>query len=130
MHFYRLVKFHIQRCFSASLSVRVSNAGQPVTHARKYCTNKPCHKPYCFILSGSKRRYTLTRNPTILYTQTFSVPVCHLCKKILSKTKISDSSLLQPRELHTSLSTYKCDSKIDFIKLDHFPLVQNINKLI
>ena len=46
MRFYRLVRFHTRRRFRASISDRVSDAGHPVTYARKEFTNKPGHKIY------------------------------------------------------------------------------------
>ena len=71
MHFYRLVRFHTQRRFHASLSVRLSYSDHPIMQARDFCTNKPGHKIYFFIPTHSTRHYTLLTNPTILHTKTF-----------------------------------------------------------
>ena len=71
MHICKLVRFHIQRNFCASLSVRVSNPGQPVTYTRKFCKNKPGHKIYLYMPSGSTRHYILLYNPKIIHTKTF-----------------------------------------------------------
>ena len=100
------------------------------TYARKYCTKIHGHKLNLCMPSGSTLNYTLIHTPTILNTKTFFVPACHPRKKISSKTKLSHSSLIHPRLLHTAWSTSKCDSKIDSIKSDHFPFGLNINKLI
>ena len=126
---YILLRFNILRRFCARLSARVFNSGHPVTYASKYFTNKPCHKLNRCISTGSTWHYTLLDTPKILHTNFFS-PECHLRKKISSETKLSHSSLLRPRTLHTPFSTYKYDSKIYPIESDHFPLSQNINKPI
>ena len=42
INFYILIKFNIQGKFCASLSVRISDSGQPVNCARKYCTKRNC----------------------------------------------------------------------------------------
>ena len=130
MHFYRIVQFHIRRRFRASLSVRVSNLGPPVTYAIKCCTNKPGRKIYRCMPTGSTQHYTLLNNPNILHTKTFFEPACHPSKKISSETKLSHYSLLHPHALQASSSTYKYSSNIYSIKLDHSPLGRNINKSI
>ena len=81
MHFYRLIWFHIQRRFRASLSIRLSGSGQPVIYARKYCTNNPYHKLYRWISSRSTLNYTHLHDPTILHTNTFFAPASHPRKK-------------------------------------------------
>ena len=50
------------------------------------------------------------------YILIFFAPACHQRKKISSTIKLSHSSLLHPRALHTSFPTYKYYSKIDPIK--------------
>ena len=75
--------------------------------------------------AGSTQHYILLHNPTILHTQTFFAPVCHSLKKISSEKKLSHSSLLQPRALHTSSST-----SIDSINSDNFILSLNTKKYI
>ena len=80
MHICRLVKFHIQRCFCAILSLRVSDSGQPKMYVRQYCTNNPGHKLYRCMASGYTRHYLLLYNPLILRTKIFFVPACHLYK--------------------------------------------------
>ena len=82
MNFYRLVRFNERRCFCNSLSVRVYDSGQAVTHARKFCTNKPGHKIYRCMSARSTQHHTLLHNPTILHTKTFFVPACHPRKKM------------------------------------------------
>ena len=115
-NFYRLVWFHIQRHFSASLSVRVSNSGHPVKHVRHYCTNKPNHKLHHCMIEVSTQHYKILHNPTILHMKTFFAPDCHLCKKTSPLTKLLHSSLLHPCALHTPLSTSKYYSNIYSIK--------------
>ena len=109
MNFYRLIIFHTRRCFRTSLSVRVSDSVHPVTYARNFCTNKFVHKIYRCMSALSIWHYTLLHNPMIIYTKTFFAPPCHLRNKILSETKISQSSLIHPHSPHTSLSTSKYD---------------------
>ena len=70
VYFYRLIWFHIWRHFCTSLSVGLYNSGQPVTSARKYCKNNPCHKLYGFTPEGSTHHYTLLHTPTIIHTKT------------------------------------------------------------
>ena len=41
-----LVGFHTKRRSRVSLSVRVSDLGQPVTYARQFCMNNPGNKIY------------------------------------------------------------------------------------
>ena len=41
VHFYGLTRFHIWRCFSASLSIMVSDSGHPVTYTWKYLQTWP-----------------------------------------------------------------------------------------
>ena len=125
MHFYRLIRFHIQRRFRTNPYIRVSDSGQPVTYARKLCTNRPIHKICCRMPVGSTRHYILLRNTIILYTKTFLAPACHMCKKISSETKLSHSSMLHPRALHTLSFTY-----IYSINSDHFSIRRNTKKSI
>ena len=91
---------------------------------------KPFHNLYICIPEGSTLHYTLLNTPTIIHTKTFFVPSCHPRKKILSETKLSHSSLIHPRALHTPSSNSKYDSKIDSIKSDHSPLGRLINESI
>ena len=111
IHFYKLVWFHKKRCFRASLSIRLSDSGQPIKCARKYCTNKPCHKLHHYIPAHSTCHYTLLHNLTIIHAKRFLVPACHLHKKISSDTKLSHFPLLHPQTIHTSSYTSKYDSK-------------------
>ena len=53
IQFYRLVQFHIRRNFYASPFFRVSDLGQPVTYARKFCTQNTGHTIYCCMTAGS-----------------------------------------------------------------------------
>ena len=62
VHFYRLILFHTQRCFLASLSVRVYNLGHPVMYARNFCTNKPSHKIYLYMSACSTQHHTLVND--------------------------------------------------------------------
>ena len=71
------VQFHTQRCFRASLSVRISDSGHPVTYDRQFCTDNPGHKTYRWMSVRSTRHHTLLHNPIILHTKTFFVPACH-----------------------------------------------------
>ena len=79
----------------------------PFNVRRKKITNKPGHKIYRCMLVSSTRHHTLLHNPKILRTKSFFAPACHPRQKILSKTKLSQSSLLHPRSIHTSPSTSK-----------------------
>ena len=67
VHFCRLIQFHIQRCFRASLSVQVSNLCQPGNYNRRYFTNKPGHKLYHCMISGSTQYDTILHDTTILH---------------------------------------------------------------
>ena len=110
MHFYRLVRFHTRILFWDSLSVRVSDSGHPVTHASKFCTNKPSHKIYRCMLAWSTQHYTLPRNPTILHRKKFFASAYHPLKTVLSETKLSQSLLIHPRSPHTPSSISKYNS--------------------
>ena len=78
MHFYRLVQFYTQRRFRASLSVRASDSGHPVTHARQFFRNKFGPKIYRCMSVRSIQHHTLLHNPTILHTNIVFAPACHL----------------------------------------------------
>ena len=78
---YRLVQFHPQRSFCASLSVRVSHSGRPVTYTRQFFANYPGQRIYCCMPTRSTRHHTLLHNPMILHTKTFFAPACHPRKK-------------------------------------------------
>ena len=106
-HLYILVRFHTQRLFRTSLSVRVSDPGHPVVYSRQFFTNKPGHKIYLCMLVRSKQHNTLLHNPTILHTKTCFVLDSHIHQKISSKTKLSHSSLIHQSSPHTSLSASK-----------------------
>ena len=80
MHFYILIRFHTQRHFRTSLSVRVSDSGHPVTYDRNVCTNNPGHKIYPCMPERSTRHHTLLHNPTVLQTKKFYTSACHPCK--------------------------------------------------
>ena len=123
VHFYRVVQLHIRGKFCASLSVRASDSGQPITHSRQYFMNSTGQKLYHCIIAVSIRYYTVLNNPTILHTKTFFMPECHPRKRILSETKLSHSSLLHPHVLHTSSSTSKYNSIIYSIYSNNLPLV-------
>ena len=110
VHFYRLVQFHTQRGFCASIYVKLSNSGHPVMYSRQFCINKPGQKIYLCMSTRSTRHHMLLHNPTILHTKTFFAPACQPRKKISSNTKLSQSSLIHPRSPHTSSSTSKYDS--------------------
>ena len=110
MHFYRLVWFHIQRRFCASLYIRVSNSGEPVTYTRQFCTNKPGHKLHRYMPAGSTIQYILLNNNTIIHWKKTFASACHLRKKISLKKKLSHSSLKLPHLLHKSWSTSKYNS--------------------
>ena len=71
------VRFHKQRRFFASLFVRVSDSGHPVTYYRKVCTNNPSNKICRFMSVQSIRHHRLLHNTTILYTDTLFAPSCH-----------------------------------------------------
>ena len=118
MHFYIPVGFHIQRYFHSSLFVRVYDSGHPVIYAWKYFTNNPGRKLYPCMTAGSTRHQRIIQNPIIVHTKILFAPAYHPRNKILSKTKLSHSSLLQPRAIHTSFYT----SKYNFRRSDHFPL--------
>ena len=102
MHFYRLVRFHTWRRFCTRLSVRVFYSGHPVTHGINFFTNKPGHRIYRCIPARYTQHYALLHNPMILHTKTFFAPACHPCKKISSKKKLPQYSLIHPRSPHTS----------------------------
>ena len=130
MHFYKLVQFHILIFFRAITYIRVSDSGHPIRYSRQYCTNKPGHKLYHCIPAHSTQHHRILHYPTILHMKTFFVPFYHPRKKISSKSKLSHSSLINPRALYTIQSNSEYYSKIDSIKSERFPLGQNINKLI
>ena len=90
VHFYRLLRFHTQRHFRASLSLRVFNSCHPVNYSRQFFTNNPGHKIYRCMSARSTRHHTFIHNPTILHTKTFFAP---------------QSSLIHPHSPHTSSST-------------------------
>ena len=110
MYFYRIVIFHTRRRFRARLSARISDSGQPATNDRQFCMNNPGHKIYRCMPEHSTRYYMLLHNPKILHTKTFFAPSCHLRKKISSKKKLSQSSLINPLLTHKQLPTSKYDS--------------------
>ena len=110
IHFYILVQFHTQNCFSASLPIRVSDSGHPVTYAGKNLQTIPAHKIYRCLSERSTRHHTILNNLTILHTKTFFTPAFHRRKEILSKTKMSQSLLIHPHSPHTSLFTSEYDS--------------------
>ena len=106
MQFYRLVGFHTPRCFSASLSTRVSDSGHPVTYAIHFFTNNPGHKIYRCMSVHSTRHHTLPGEPYILHTKTFFVPACHLHKIYLCMSACStrhDTLLHNPTILYTNI---------------------------
>ena len=67
MNFYRLVQFHTGIRFHTSLYVRVSDSGHSVMYVRKFCTDKPSHKIYCWISVQSTQHHTPLHNPTIIH---------------------------------------------------------------
>ena len=81
---YRIVWFRIWRRFHNSLSLRVSNSGQPVPYARHFCTKNTGYKIYHCLPEISTRHYILLHNPTTLHMKTFFAPACHQRKKISS----------------------------------------------
>ena len=104
MHFCRLLRFHTQRRFRPSLSVRVSDSGHPVTYARQFFTNTPGHKIYCCISACSTRHHTLLHNPTIIHVRTFVAPASHPRKIYLCMSAQSTQHhilLHNPTILHT-----------------------------
>ena len=137
MNFCRLVKFHTRRCFYKILFVRVSNSDHLVTYAINFCTNNPGHKiyrcilarfprhilttktffcaslspakMYCCMYTHSIRHHTVLYNTKNLHTKTVFAQACHLRKKILSRTKLSQSSLIHPLSPNTALPTSKSD---------------------
>ena len=52
-----LVQFHTRKYFRASLSVRISDSGHPVTYVRRFWTKHPCHKIYRCMSVRSTRHY-------------------------------------------------------------------------
>ena len=71
IQFYILLWFHIWRRFCASLSVRVSDSGQPVKCAIKYHTNNPCHILHRFIPEHSTHHFKLLYTPTTIHSKIF-----------------------------------------------------------
>ena len=110
IHFYRLIWFHTQKRFRASLSVRVSDSVQPVTPARECFTNNTGHKIYQYVPARSTRHYMRLHNSTIIHTKIFFEPACHPRNKILYKEKLSQSSLIHSHLPHMSSSTSKYNS--------------------
>ena len=82
------------RYFFNRLSIKVSYSVQHVKCARKYCINKPCHKLHHYISACSTCHHTLLHNPTILNTKTFFAIACQMNHKILYKTNMSHSTLV------------------------------------
>ena len=93
MHFYKIIRFHVRRCFCSRLSVRGDSSGQPIKCTIKYLTIKICHKLHHWIPTRTTRNYTLLHNPTILHIKIVSAPAYHPRKKIFSETKLSHSPL-------------------------------------
>ena len=81
IHFYIIVKFHIQIKFCASLSVSVSDSYQYTKCTIKYCTKKFCHTLHHYIPERPAFHITLLHTHTFTYTKTFIAPVCHLHHK-------------------------------------------------
>ena len=79
-----LIRFHTQRSFHASLSIRVSDSDHPITYDRKFCTNNTGHKIHRWMSVHSTQHHTLLHNPTILHTKKFcaslspaqDIPLC------------------------------------------------------
>ena len=99
IHFNILIRLHIQRHVCTSLTVSVSNSGQPVKCASKYHTKKPWNKIHCWIPAQSTHNYILLHTPTIIHTKKRFALAYHLHKKIPSTTKLSHSALLHTRTL-------------------------------
>ena len=72
-----LVQFHTRRLLCASLSIRVSDSGHPVTYSRQFCTNNTGHKIYCWMSARSTLYHTILHYPTILHTKTIFASACH-----------------------------------------------------
>ena len=104
MHFYILVRFHTRRNFCASLSISVSVSGHPVMYARQFCSNSNGNKIYPYTSTISTHHHTLLHNPTIINTETFFAPACHMRQiyRCMSAHYTQHYTLLQnPMILHT-----------------------------
>ena len=66
-----LVRFQTQGRFCASLSVRISDSGHPITYTSQFCRNKPGHKIYRYMAVRSTWHHTLLHRATIIHTKTF-----------------------------------------------------------
>ena len=75
-----------------------------------YIYINPSHKIYRCMSALSTQQYTLLHTPIILHRKTFFASFCPPRKKILSETKLSHSSLINPRLPHTSLFTSNYNS--------------------
>ena len=101
IHFYIIINFHIQRHFSARLSVRVSNSVQTIKCTIKYFINNTYHRLHHYIPERSTQHHTILHITKILHMKSFFMPACHLRRKISHETKLSHYTLLHPYTLHT-----------------------------
>ena len=85
IHLYILVKFYIEICFCASLSVRVSDSDNTVKCASKFCTKKPSHKLHHHIIELPTKLHTLLHTPTILHTNTFLIQTITCTRKYCTR---------------------------------------------
>ena len=81
-----LIRFNTQRHFRASLSIRASDSGHPVTHTRKFCMDNTGHRIYHCMTAHSKRN---------------NMPL-HACPAHACET---NSSLLQNNNASSIMST-------------------------
>ena len=114
IHFYILVWLNIQGNFISSLSVRVSNSGQPFNSSSKYCIKTNNFNIYTY----PKSRFTPhCTHHTLLYTRTVQHTKTFLC---------------QPVSISSKYCTKRnwVDSKIYSIKSDNSPPWLNQNQFV
>ena len=106
MHFYRIVQFHTQGRFCASLSVRVSDSVHPLMYSRKKLQTNLVTK-YTALCQHSPQDITHFYIVLQFYIRGNFALACCPRKKMLSEIKLSQPSLIHPLSPHMPLSTSK-----------------------
>ena len=106
IHFYILVKVNIWRNVCSSLSVRVSNSGQPVNCSRKCFTNKPCDNLHNCIPELSTLHHTILHTHTVKHTKLFCATLSIAPKNIVQDNPVTIYTTTPTHTSHVIIHFY------------------------